>query len=244
MRTKLTFRRHLLTKERLSGGQVRDDEPTSLGEVREEARHALGLIADALAESGTAGWASYGTLLGLVRGGDVIAHDDDLDFAAGPGSDPGALVRSMQARGFSLTEQTTGPQGVTHQKFGFGKIEMDVYYLKMHHGDLVDEWTAYEHSVVHGRHRKGGTILRRFGSLELPIPENPEAYLEVMYGPEWRVPVTRWHPIHSPPNVVLDLHWRDIIRHIKKVIYWRSALVRRLRDRQRKVQITHLSRTG
>jgi hypothetical protein len=231
VQTRYDHQTYWLSVEHLHRSAEAHPPASTLGTVRTEAHQALGRIAEVLKETGAVGWVTYGTLLGLIREGDVLDHDNDLDIAILSGTTPQAITAGLAARGFRLAEQQRGPRGLRLQKFDFGPVRADFSYLFIEGGKLADESVIYSRSVVRGYHRPTArTIPRQFGGVELPLPEEPEAYLAVLYGPHWRTPVKRWINVKSPPNAELLLHWRDMPFHALRVIYLWFPVLRRIRE--------------
>jgi hypothetical protein len=81
---RLIRRRDLITTYRAGNSKNRP----LLGAVPDEAMTALRVAAEALTAAGADWWVAYGTLLGLVREGRLMAHDNDIDLAVHLGVDP------------------------------------------------------------------------------------------------------------------------------------------------------------
>jgi hypothetical protein len=161
-----------------------------------------------LAGHGHAGALGYGTLLGAVREGRLIAHDDDVDILAEMRSrnaaeldvELAALVARLQADGINASI-TPGFQflKVTAPRAGrlvdvFPVLAPDpetvrLYLRNMEFADLPRE------SML-----PFGTL--PFYGASIPVPLDPAHFLERHFGPTWRIPnrFSRFHWI-SPPTV-------------------------------------------
>lgn len=181
-----------------------------LGEVPDEAMHALRLAVEALEAAGAQPWVTYGTLLGLVREGRLLPHDDDIDLAVSGSADAAGIMSAMTDRGFVANIEEHDDAGVTKQKFELGPILVDLFFVRQTGGLWTDLSRAGEHSVVRFTHPPVEIVRTRLGGLELPVPAATEAYLVHCYGSGWRQPVTVWNWFLSPPNAELLLHWRDL----------------------------------
>lgn len=146
------------------------------------ARNALGDLCDALDRAGVPFFFAAGTVLGLIREGRPLGADGDIDIGVfAQDWDRNALIKIFtDDPRFDLDLH---PQS---QKVG----------LRHRGGSPVDIFRFYEedgrvwHDGVFVRwHNSPFQVIRQeIGGRELPLPEQPERYLEENYGPDWRVP--------------------------------------------------------
>ena len=151
-------------------------------------------VVEALQALGREPVLAYGTLLGAVRDGEFIAHDDDVDLMARSraGSraeveaDVLALKADLEARGFRVEDLLPHSLNlhVIDRRSG---TSMDVFpcweeggLLQMHMESLkvrgIDPSIMYPPSTIAFR---GGTF---------PAPARPEAFLAERYGDGWATP--------------------------------------------------------
>jgi hypothetical protein len=140
-----------------------------------------------------------GTLLGYFREGDFIAHDDDMDVAY-----------------FSTA---TTPEQVRDElkKIVFGMLK-DGYDIKLARNraffkptvngfsfDVFPMWHANDCLWMMNttRQRTGSDTIvpvqtGQFQGVEVYVPRNIERYIELEYGPDWRVPDPGYRSVGEP----------------------------------------------
>ncbi|MEM7206531.1 MAG: LicD family protein [Pseudomonadota bacterium] len=146
-----------------------------------------------------------GTLLGIAREGDLIPWDFDLDItvpvadvekfrsimpglaerwrlyddhlmeSAQPGWKVGDL-RSIKVRNYRFPMF----------KMGRGRIVMDVFVT--YPNDDQVEWVMLNHVCRAPKEHFEGRDTLQFAGRDLRAPRNHEGYLELVYGPNWRIP--------------------------------------------------------
>ena len=171
--------------------------------------------APALSEAGLEPFLCYGTLLGAVRDGRLIGHDDDADLATSAGTTtrstpPGVLPgpAAPQPRGYRTRRYSGLAFKVEVAESDDLSRGLDVFGGFMTHGrlylmgavglDYRPEWIA----------PRGTTVLE---GRRLPVPADPERLLAAMYGASWRVPDPSFH--HVVPAEHLDPPDQLVPRH-------------------------------
>lgn len=177
----------LFRKHTLSGSRLRAEAGLHLD--------AMDALVGALAAMGIEAALGYGTLLGAVRERDFIDHDDDIDLlvALEPGEaaeQMGAVREGLEARGFDCRV--------------FGDSKLPIVQASRGEGPAIDlfpvaprgagEVAVYLHKLKPGRVARD--IVLPFSRIDFlgqsfRAPADPEAFLEVRYGADWRTPV-RW----------------------------------------------------
>ena len=149
-------------------------------------------------ENGYKIFMASGTLLGSIREGDFIDHDDDLDF--------GILID-----GKNLTEVIEEMEKLEIKLKDFYGLEFQVfqgmelnYFWKIitqsgYKFDLFPAWTIDDRLYAYPYCNGKLNILDllpihkiSMNKIKLPAPNKPERFLEINYGPNWKVPDPSW----------------------------------------------------
>ena len=150
-------------------------------------------LCDGLERSlGVQAFVTSGTLLGLIRDNRVIPHDDDFDLAyVSAFSNQEDILRER----FEIFTYLKSRENITIKKngghFGISYQESGLYaYLDLFTGwiangffneDPLDPNTIRADDVAPVRKME-------FYGVDVNVPQNPTALLEVNYGPNWRYP--------------------------------------------------------
>jgi hypothetical protein len=136
----------------------------------------------------------FGSVLGLIREGKLIGHDDDLDIIISfkredcPTLSEGVrrVVSHLQQRKFTIREsrffvhrQILASSGKSVDVFvGLEEDGKVAWYPQRRGTSAVSDVFPYQVASLDGN--------------RCQIPAKPEAYLAAVYGPEWRTPDNGW----------------------------------------------------
>jgi len=151
-------------------------------------RHAAQAARD-LAELSPNVCFGFGAALSVVRDGDLIPHDDDLDLIIGFDPDEAATLpdalklveQHMRAKGYVVRGNFMAHRHVTVS----GKKHVDVF-VGLFEGDTIAWYPGKRGTLT--RDIMFPTTTRPLLGVDCPLPAQPEVYLERLYGPTWHTP--------------------------------------------------------
>jgi hypothetical protein len=158
-----------------------------------------------------------GTLLGVIRDGRLIEHDDDIDLAvfldahdAETAAREWVLLRARLEKTGMFDHQASNSQAI-HKLTSIGHVQVDLFPLWF---DDCDRVHLYPHTV--GELTRDQVFpLKKCARSGLNLPAEPELMLAVNYGQNWHVP---------------DPYFRfDWSRQKKKFAGFRRALRKQMR---------------
>lgn len=180
---------------------------------REHVRTVTKAVTDVLKAEGVTFWADYGTLMGAVR--NPLTAESDYPWLAPPFSlEPGIVPHDKDADiGVVIEDFQKCVRALRHMcaQHSFNMVSLP------HRGSMKIRLSNFNHTnidIFYWYTREDGTMFRRtyasvddfkgrefprsmlfplsevvWEGITLPAPADPEAFLEMRYGPEWRVPI-------------------------------------------------------
>lgn len=148
---------------------------------------------------------TYGTLLGIIREGKFIGHDDDIDFGVifDEKFTWDKLEAALKEAGMQKKHQFRLEGEITEQTYIADKLSVDFF--------LFCEYSSTEHvSYAYFRRKNklyendtfevsrnrvptiGSIIKTKTEKGIFAIPNNSEQFLEAVYGADWRTPNPNW----------------------------------------------------
>ncbi len=123
----------------------------------------------------------YGTLLGIVREGNFIYGDDDVDMLAPKSQRDAILRRVAQASDLEVTNST--PDILQLDYNGIGPF--DIYFYEPRGDDILLRWDG---DLLYAAADIFPTKPMEFHGYVVAMPRNPTGLLEQTYGDDWRTP--------------------------------------------------------
>lgn len=162
----------------------------NIREILEQCR----TIAEGLAGYGREIFANSGTLLGLVREGTLLAHDNDIDL--------GILLQAGDAAGaarewIALTDRMIA-EGVAVQRSSWSQVTLKLHKIGGFGVDLFPAWCGADDRLWIYPHTAGNLTKAQLLPLKsdpmtgLGLPRDAEAVLVSNYGKDWRTPDEGW----------------------------------------------------
>lgn len=179
------------------------------------------------ARAGTCGYdvqIAYGSLLGCIREGSFVPHDDDIDLVLFCGEQDSAVAAALEFRtrlralaGPDRVRMDTNGQGHVH--FSFERsISFDIFAAWSNEGAYFQNFT------IAGNIPVASVLPSRKGVLmgtPVLLPHSPDDVLGAIYGPGWKTPdpMFRWKrpasvgkffsPIHNYGAEANKGYWED-----------------------------------
>ncbi len=161
-------------------------------------------------------WIEGGTLLGALRDQKLIPWDHDLDFGMKYQSDAQMkqLIKKLRHHFYVSVRSFPKTQKIWHlgkyrvlkifpRKNIFFKeklcLDLFVYYegTLPDQDELVYKYVVWDRNAYHRKEFFDTLDSLKFYGKEVPVPANPEKFIKVKYGDNWRTPIKEW-------NVALD----------------------------------------
>lgn len=165
----------------------------SLQPLRSGALEVLAAVSTDLHSRDVRAFVSDGTLLGLVRDGNLIAHDNDLDFVVLGLGQHRAIRKIMKQNGLQLASLSRLGARVYHMSF-FDEAEHIVdftFYEQV--GSKHVSFRDSKHYFVMPRALVANLIWLEVGPGRVRVPERSWDFLQLQYGESWRTPEKQKH---------------------------------------------------
>ncbi len=162
------------------------------------------LVQRLLSEIDVLSFADFGTMLGIVREGRLLAHDLDMDMGViiKDDLDREKIRLHLEKFGFNLWRQYLFGENIVEESYRFCGIKVDLNYYKITETESKT-WLFYREPGVEYEDNKRNIVemiyspIKEFRTASIQgedvlIPANAEQLLEEKYGPTWRTPDKGW----------------------------------------------------
>ena len=168
----------------------------------------------------------YGTMLGAVREGHFLGHDNDFDAVyISQRSDPAAVKGEFLALCSHLVERGYEVQARSWHVWVHGprrNVRVDIFFAWFDDTNRFQVSYGYHGEPVLRSHAFSTWRMGQLGRYHIPIPDNAEQLLEQLYGPGWRHPdpgfshyasTRRLHPAYRLTTDERNrIYWRQFYR--------------------------------
>lgn len=161
-------------------------------------------VTNILKHHGAEYWLTGGTLLGAIRDGNFISHDDDIDIAVKFATFKKDCYYELSSK-FKVVSKLGYPEESLELVLEIDGIKIDLFFV---YEDSVNMW----HSVFYNFSKESysqldyvyprmNTVKYNFMNTEFNIPERPQDYLMHNYGVDWNLIQTKWDYAKSPHHI-------------------------------------------
>lgn len=174
-------------------------------------------IEEILAKTPYTYFLTYGNLLGLVREGHFLAHDNDLDYAICMDETLSweGLENYLAEGGFVKCRQFLIDGEIQEQSYRRGELTVDFFGYKSSETETVshcffrkDDYIYNDRYDMHIREEHFAPIKSvhrvEYNGVLMTVPTDPVPYLESVYGPGWRVPDPTWTDDMGDNRIIMD----------------------------------------
>lgn len=186
---------------------------------------ALSAITEAQKETGVRCYADFGTLLGIIRDGGFIKHDDDMDFTLlPPHNRVKEFYQALVSRGFVFERYLKMDNVLKEFSVRYKEISID-FFLQIYSDDgtsldYVDEkrgdyWTRYQYAAP------SKLIEYKIHGVSAVIPENYDCVLTSEYG-NWGKVIKQWNS--NMVNTVMQDVRPHVLTQSRDINEWHHLL--------------------
>ena len=170
----------------------------------------LVLLTNALDRIHVKSFCDFGTLLGMIRDGGFIDHDNDIDVGILTESMPfnwDLVEQSLSKEGLKKTHYYSYNDVITEQTYEFPDgLSVDLFLYEPYEGDTMRTFVYYkDHDRIYDNANLrsvkaliypmiSGIETMQIRGCQLNIPSEPETRLCAIYGAGWKTPDPNYKP--------------------------------------------------
>lgn len=157
-------------------------------EKRQYVDHATQVVDD-LTELSPSVCFGFGSVLAVVRDGELIPHDDDLDVIIGFEPEQASTVTEAfkQIEDFLIRKgYTVAGDHHAHRRVSQRGVKKIDVFAGIFEGDRIGWYPGHRNALHRDTLFPGRSV--PFLGRDCLVPRNPEQYLEEIYGPDWQTP--------------------------------------------------------
>ncbi len=174
------------------------------------------LVQRLLKEIGILSFADFGTMLGIIREGQLLAHDLDMDMGViiNNKTDMDRIRLHLEKFGFAIWRQYVFDDNIVEESYRFCGIKVDLNYYVINETESKT-WLFYREPDVEYLDNTRNIVEMTYSPItefktvqvqgeDVCIPANAEQLLLEKYGPTWRTPDKGWIYWLSPAATKID----------------------------------------
>jgi hypothetical protein len=172
---------------------------------RDLARCALKAASETLDSLQADWWIDCGTLLGAIREGEFLAHDQDVDLSCWDWDAAQEIEAAFVDAGFARRMTFGVPEHGYEQSFLFDDLKLDIFFF-YEEGAMSWQGSWLGDHLFVSRFRTSDISPSRpwvFQGMDVRVPHNAAAVLAARYG-DWRTPVRKWDWTTDPRCITAE----------------------------------------
>jgi len=144
-----------------------------------------------------------GTLLGVIRNGDFLDHDNDIDIGIIGDNDAEQIKNILIENGFTFYKEFGIKGKSLEYRFFNGGIQLDIFFY-YEDGDQI-YFAASSNNGEYYKYifDKFNIVTTNLKNIRVNIPSNAEKYIETQYGLDWMIEKKDWHYLDALNKILL-----------------------------------------
>ena len=144
-----------------------------------------------------------GTLLGVIRNGDFLDHDNDIDIGIIGDNDAEQIKNILIENGFTFYKEFGIKGKSLEYRFFNGGIQLDIFFY-YEDGDQI-YFAASSNNGEYYKYifDKFNIVTTNLKNIRVNVPSNAEKYIETQYGLDWMIEKKDWHYLDALNKILL-----------------------------------------